>query len=438
MTDRAKFIADCLQRVDQVEVTTGTAKHQKMATSPFVFYRGSAPLMYADIKAGNFELPLPLLELPLTTVMGDCHTSNFGFLTEEGSHGDNVIFSPNDFDDACVGHASWDLARFITSLFLVVYHCQLVKSGVISHEKDYSEKPVIDLSQAHQAAKEFIDSYTQTCQQGIDDSESRRQALENFPEYHILYKALSKAKRRSASGDDFLHKSALAKAIDLTHTEFKFVERSDKYQKLDDALYQELQTVFSPYVDDTIHDIVLRLNAGTGSVNMDRYYLLVGPKHDSLNQLSLCHIVEVKQQRHAAPLESFGELSPINQLNPAHLTVNCQRRMQRSPDLVLDEVMWRGHHWLVRSRHHAKVGIDPEQIGLGKKAAEKDGLIAYAAACGKALALAHCRGDRRSTLFEQGVVKLLPQNTAALVDSCYQYAEQVVEDAKILKTLLPS
>ncbi|WP_420933035.1 DUF2252 family protein [Alteromonas sp. A081] len=40
--------------------------------------------------------------------------SNFGFLTEKGSHGDTVIFTSNDFDDACVGRAHWDIIRLLT------------------------------------------------------------------------------------------------------------------------------------------------------------------------------------------------------------------------------------------------------------------------------------------------------------------------------------
>jgi len=42
--------------------------------------------------------------------------------------------------------------------------------------------------------------------------------------------------------------------------------------------------------------------------------------------------------------------------------------MQRKPDLVLDEVKFENAHYLIRSRHHAKVGIDPQDIAMGNKA----------------------------------------------------------------------
>jgi hypothetical protein len=98
-------------------------------------------------------------------------------------------------------------------------------------------------------------------------------------------------------------------------------------------LKKQLIEVFSPYMDDAVLDVVERVNAGAGSVNMQRYYFLVGPKYfQGKVDMPLCHIVEVKQQREAASINYFSDLIPVNRLNPAHLTVVCQQRMQRAPD----------------------------------------------------------------------------------------------------------
>ena len=110
-------------------------KHQKMAQNPFRFLRGSSGLFYADIKNSVLKLPdLLTTDIPLTTVIGDCHLSNFGFFTEEGSSGDRVIFAPNDFDDACVGHAVWDWSRFAISILLAADYCQGVKEQRYANE----------------------------------------------------------------------------------------------------------------------------------------------------------------------------------------------------------------------------------------------------------------------------------------------------------------
>ncbi|MFD2166187.1 DUF2252 family protein [Thalassotalea euphylliae] len=433
---RKSFIKTHLTSVDGNQPSKTMPKHVKMASSPFLFYRGSAPLFYHDIKNNLLSLPCEYQAVPRTTVIGDCHTSNFGFLTEEGSHGDKVIFSPNDFDDACVGYAVWDLARYITSLFLCVTHAQGVVDGTIVSEKDYSGKPSINNEHAIHAAHTFMTAYQETCTQCHTNFEARYQALSSFEENSILFKPYQKALSRGTNGDLFLEKSALAKAIDTKVLPIKFANNTEKFARLADNQYREIFNQFRPYVDDHIHDIVARLNAGTGSVNMARYYLLVGPEELDLSCLHLCHIVEVKKQRQAAPLAVFNNLSPVNTLNPAHLTVNCQRRMQRSPDLVLDEVIWQDQHWLVRSRHHAKVGIKPEQISIGKKVLKNNGLAQYAKSCGIALALAHSRGDRRSTLFEQAMSIMPVVATQTLIENCQQYAQQVTKDCEMLKELI--
>jgi hypothetical protein len=197
-----------------------------------------------------------------------------------------------------------------------------------------------------------------------------------------------------------------------------------------------VRAAFRPYVDDDVLDLVRRLGAGTGSVDLDRYYLLVGPRDfGGVQDLPLCHIVEVKQQRPASPVHWFPDLSPVNRLNPAHLALDCQRRMQRRPDLVLDEVVWKGAHWLVRSRHHARVGVDPEDIALAKKE-PGERLAEYADACGEALALAHARGDLRSRRFEAAMAAALADAEVDLIEAARGYAELTVEDRRLLRDIL--
>ena len=95
---------------------------------------------------------------------------------------------------------------------------------------------------------------------------------------------------------------------------------------------------------------------------------------------------------------------------------------------MLDEVIWDNAHWLIRSRHHAKVGLDPHDIGMGNKARNGD-FGYFAKLCGYTLALAHCRGDRRSTRFAKSAVKALNHHTnSALISSANHYAKQVIDD----------
>lgn len=438
--EREEQIRLALQKADGVCPTQGELieKHQKMVANPFRFFRGSAALFYDDIASGLLSIPEDLNSLmPLTMVQGDCHLSNFGFLTEEGSHGDKIIFAPNDFDDACVGHASWDLVRFGVSILLAQDYCEGVSRGEFLSEEVSTEQATQFASAegAVLALQGFLQSYCEHSRLLLDESKTRQKVLSKFDKQHVLHPLYKKAKKRAAGGKQFYSKSALAKAVDLSGLSPVFDLTSDKFEVINEVLFREIMEIFSPYVDDSILDIVRRLGAGTGSVNMDRFYLLVGPQdYMDTEDLQLCHIVEVKQQRLAAPLPHFEALSPINRLNPAHLTVSCQRRMQRKADLVLDEVEWRDTHWLVRSRHHAKVGVDPEDICILNDAPD-EGLLQYAQSCAQALAKAHSRGDRRSVRFEQAVCEHLPEHLDELGELCLTYAVQVQEDTQILRQL---
>lgn len=445
-TERRQLIRAELARVDGVDPGAGepssqpAPKHRKMAASPLRFLRGSAQLYYADLASGALALPAALLErVPVTTVMGDCHLSNFGFLTEEGSHGDTVVFCPNDYDDACLGHAAWDLARCITSLVLAADACAGMLDGrYASDDLDVPDQlTAATAKDARKAGDALLTAYRRTCLEGVNDPERRDSAMTHFSNGHVLRRPWKKARRRRAGGRDFTTKSTLAKEVEVRDGRPRFRDRPERFRALEPARADQVRAAFRPYVDDAVLDLVRRLGAGTGSVDLDRFYLLVGPADFAGDaDLPLCHVVEVKQQRLSCPLHHFPDLRPENRLAPAHLTVDCQRRMQRSPDMVLDEAVWEDKHWLVRSRHHARVGIDPEDIALAKKKPGK-GLAQYAAACGEALALAHARGDRRSTRFEAAAAAVLAEQGDALLDTAVAYAEQVIADWGLLKAMLP-
>jgi hypothetical protein len=289
---------------------------------------------------------------------------------------------------------------------------------------------------AEDAGYAFVDAYRRTCKHCVKDPDRRMEALDDFSNKHVLGKAFRKARRRAAGGRDFERKSTLAKEVQIDAGRLRFRDRPGRFARLDPERAEAVRYAFRPYVDDAILDLVQRLGAGTGSVDLERFYLLVGPEDFAgRDDLELCHVVEVKQQRPASPLHAFPDISPVNRLQSAHLTIDCQRLMQRAPDLVLDEAIWEAKAWLVRSRHHARVGIDPEEIALAAKKPGKR-LAAYAGVCGQALALAHARGDRRSTRFEAAMAKQLPTHADALLSAACDYADQVVADQQLLRAML--
>ncbi len=89
-------------------------KYRKMAADPHAFYRGSACLFYADVTRA--EDPFVTARSSRVWVHGDLHVENFGtYLNADG----RLVFDVNDFDEAYLGHYTWDLLRFAASLSLI-------------------------------------------------------------------------------------------------------------------------------------------------------------------------------------------------------------------------------------------------------------------------------------------------------------------------------
>lgn len=422
-------------RLDQIAAEVGrpdpdrpSAKHLRMAASPFRFLRGTAGLFYADLAAGRLTLPAGLTAVPLTRVQGDCHIANFGCLTEEGAEGDSVVWALNDFDDACAGHAAWDLLRFAVSLHLAGDLCRGIRAGRHAAGPDPAPRGKAPTrADAGAAVATFLAAYADRCAAMAHDPRQRDDPVHDVPRTHVLARPLKKARRRIVGGRTFASKSTLGKETLAFEGVARFRDRPDRFRRLDPARAAAVADAFRPYVHDAVADVVLRLGAGTGSLDVDRYYLLVGPADATdPDWPRLAAIVEAKQQRPAAPLRHFPDLSPVNRMNPAHLTLDCQRLMQRRADLVLDEVEWEGHHWLVRSRHHARVSMAPEAF---LEAADPAGALAdYAAACAWVLAQAHARGDRRSTRFERAIAPAIDRDGDTLADAAAAYADQAITD----------
>ena len=83
-------------------------KWERMAASPFGFFRGAVPVMAADLAV------LPHTGLA-TQLCGDAHVRNLGaYAAPDG----RLVFDINDFDETIRGPFEWDLKRMAVSLVL--------------------------------------------------------------------------------------------------------------------------------------------------------------------------------------------------------------------------------------------------------------------------------------------------------------------------------
>ena len=83
-------------------------KYQRMAASPFGFFRGAVPIMAADLSCHpNTGLG--------TQLCGDAHVENLGAYA---SLDNRIVFDLNDFDETIRGPFEWDIKRLATSIIL--------------------------------------------------------------------------------------------------------------------------------------------------------------------------------------------------------------------------------------------------------------------------------------------------------------------------------
>src|SRR5512142_1267206 len=90
-------------------------RHQRMAVSPWNYYRGAAAVMAGDL-GGQPDSGL------MVQLCGDAHVLNFGlWATPER----NLAFDLRDFDETLPGPFEWDLKRFAASLVVAARENQL-------------------------------------------------------------------------------------------------------------------------------------------------------------------------------------------------------------------------------------------------------------------------------------------------------------------------
>src|SRR3954452_6232282 len=118
--DRAQVIVDVL--VDafadlmRADADSFRTKFRKMAADPFAFYRGSACLFYADM--ATLDDRWSDERTSRVWIQGDLHAENFGTYMDGSGR---IVFDVNDFDEAYLGHLSWDLRRLAASFALLAW-----------------------------------------------------------------------------------------------------------------------------------------------------------------------------------------------------------------------------------------------------------------------------------------------------------------------------
>ena len=274
-------------------------KYQAMRQNAFAFLRGTCHLFYEDFPAHS-----PLNVAPPVWICGDLHLENFG------SYKGNdrlVYFDINDFDEAVLAPCTWDLARLLTAI-LVAGHSL-----------------AIDPTDAQALCQNVLTAYTRVLAKGQVGMVNRDTATGLVKE---LLSSLRQRKRK-----DFLEKRTqkIGKTRQLL--------LSGRVRPIAQTQRDKIETLLSNWATTQkkpkffrLLDAAYRI-AGTGSLGLERYILLVegnGSPNDN-------YLLDLKFAATSA-LQPYATLPQPQWANQAERIVTVQQRVQWAPPALLDTV----------------------------------------------------------------------------------------------------
>ncbi len=369
-------------------------KYQKMRASPFAFMRGACHLFYAR---------LPALKLfksaPPVWACGDLHLENFG-----SYKGDNRLtyFDLNDFDEAALAPTTWELVRMLTSI--------LVAAPNLS----------INPTEAAALCKIYLQNYAQALGTGkaywVERETAQGQIRDLLVSLHQRQRSIFIRERTQLKGKRRVLKIDGRRTLAASPEQHQAVAAFMKKFAL-----KQSQPAFFKLLD------VARRVAGTGSLGVERYTLLVQGK----GGLGGHYLLDFKQSLPSSLAPYFAHLQPVVR-SEAQRVVQAQRRMQAVSVALLESVKFQSKPFVLRE-------LQPQQDRLVLSAANKhsDNLKATVATMGQLLAWAQLRSAGQSGSATADDLMAFGQRKkwqAKLLTAAMRCAEWVAKDAAAFNT----
>ena len=418
MTDRSPrtttivdTLVDAFDHLMAANPAAFRTKFRKMAADPFAFYRGSACLFYADVV--QREDPWADERTSRIWIQGDLHAENFGTYMD----GDGIlIFDVNDFDEAYIGHFTWDVLRFAASLALLGWR------------KAISDDDITDLVRGYVAA--YLEQVRRFTEPGDDRAFSLNLQTTDGPVHQVL--ELARLRTRVNLLDD------------ITETEgFDRVLREvPGLRRLDDEEKARVVAAFERYVESipegkryrgvtyTVKDVAGRSGFGIGSAGLPAFTVLI----EGFNQaLDNDVVLSMKQGNVAAPSRVVTDPAVAAAFrHHGHRTAVSQRALQAHSDRLLGWTDLDGVGFVVSEVSPYMADLDWSEL------TEIDEIAPVVEYLGRATAKVHCVADSDADhslvpfQTEEAITAVVggreEEFTAWVVEFAHSYAAQVRED----------
>jgi uncharacterized protein (DUF2252 family) len=359
-------LVDAFSELMEANPAAFRGKFRKMAADPFAFYRGSACLFYAD--AATREDPWADDRTGRVWIQGDLHAENFGTYMD----GDGVlIFDVNDFDEAYVGHFTWDVTRFAASMALMGWR------------KAISDDDITTL------VRGYVRAYLDQVRQFTEETDDRAFSLNLDTTDGAVHQVLQKARLRTR----------VSLLDDITETEgFERVLRDGPgVRRLDDDERAKVVDAFERYIDSipeskrfrgvtyTVKDVVGRSGFGIGSAGLPAYTVLI----EGFNQaLDNDVVLSMKQGNVAAPSRVVTDPEVAAAFrHHGHRTALSQRSLQAHADRLLGWTDLDGVGFVVSEVSPYEADLDWTEL---TEPVEIEPVVEY---LGRATAKVHCVAD---------------------------------------------
>jgi uncharacterized protein (DUF2252 family) len=365
-----QVLEDAFARLMEANPRAFRAKFRKMAADPFAFYRGSACLFYADVTQTSDDWADERTRQ--VWIHGDLHAENFGtYLNSDG----RLVFDVNDFDEAYIGHFSWDLRRFVASLALLGW------------QKALPEETVRRLVGRY--LRGYLSQVSHYAEVSDDDDFALRLDNTDGPVHEALVQA------RGAS------RVALLSGMTVVDGEVRMFHESGTVRRLGKKESSRVTRAFQDYLTTIpkskrsdralfydVRDVVGKSGFGIGSAGLPAYNFLIEGHSQALDN----DVVLSMKQANVPAVSRFVDSVAVEQYfeHEGHRTAVSQRALQVHTDPLLGYTSLDGVGFVVAEVSPYEFDLDWSEIN------EPDEILTVVEALGRATAKVHCASDEDS------------------------------------------
>jgi uncharacterized protein (DUF2252 family) len=302
-----------------------------------------------------------------------------------------LVFDVNDFDEAYIGHFSWDLRRFVASLALLGW------------QKALPEEAIRRLVGAYLRA--YLTQVNHYLESVDDDDFALHLGNTDGPVHEILVTARLASRVALLDGITHIDEGVRKFRHDGSVRRLGRAER----RKVDDAFASYLDSIpeskrFDRALFYEVRDVVGKSGFGIGSAGLPAYNVLVEGYTQSLDN----DVVLSMKQANVPAVSRFVDNTSVDRYfdHEGHRTVVSQRALQVHTDPLLGYTSLDGVGYVVAEVSPYEADLDWSSL------TEPDEMNAVVKALGAATAKVHCASDEDS---EQDLVTFQTEEAIATV-----------------------